>query len=146
MFDSEHPNRRLAVLFFLLFLFLSLGICELCPGVMATDVKAQKTVIRKSKSEKRRSRKAMGASLFKANGCGDCHWAAGYGDKEGVVLDGISKRRSRQFIVSHLRNPEEHVEKNAKAFKGDPNLMPDPNLSDREIGLIADYLITLPAK
>lgn len=93
-----------------------------------------------------KARIARGRKLLGMNGCLDCHRAGGKGFAEGVPLDGLRKRRTRAFVLSHLRDPEGHVERNKKAFHGDPNLMPNPNLSEAEIKLIVDYLLRLPAR
>jgi cbb3-type cytochrome oxidase cytochrome c subunit len=84
-----------------------------------------------------------GAALFRANGCFDCHSIHGRGCREGVSLDNIGNRRSKAFLAEQLKNPEEHVNKNQQAFNSDPNLMPDLNLSQKEINLLVSYLQTL---
>lgn len=89
------------------------------------------------------SRPLQGRSLFNANGCLDCHVVGTSGCNDGVRLDGVGKRRTRLFLKDHLRNPEEHVKQNKDAFHGDPSLMPNPNLSEQEVRLIVDYLVTL---
>jgi len=90
-----------------------------------------------------RSRTVQGKSLFIANGCLDCHTVGKKGCEEGVQLDDVGKRRTREFLKEHLRDPESHVKKNKDAFHGDPSLMPNPNLSEKEVQLIVDYLVTL---
>jgi cytochrome c2 len=89
------------------------------------------------------SRISQGRSLFNANGCLDCHALNKKGCADGVVLDDVGKRRSKKFLQEHLRNPEEHVKQNKSAFQGDPSVMPNPNLSEKEIQLIVDYLVSL---
>lgn len=86
---------------------------------------------------------ARGKALFLANGCVDCHRVAGAGASEGVLLDGVGKRRTRKFLQEHLRDPEEHVARNAEAFGGDPNMMTAPNLNQAEIDALVAYLMTL---
>ncbi len=86
-----------------------------------------------------------GQALFRANQCLDCHRVAAQGHKEGVVLDGIGLRRTRKFLQDHLKDPEEHVARNAKAFGGEPNLMTPPNLNKAEIDDLVAYLMSLPA-
>ncbi|MGD9682243.1 MAG: c-type cytochrome [Candidatus Obscuribacterales bacterium] len=91
---------------------------------------------------------AAGRSLYMANGCADCHYiesaAPDSGCVDGEPLDGIGARRSREFVEEHLADPEEHVSKNYKVFSSEPNMMPHPNLSKEEVGLITDYLFSLP--
>ncbi|MBX9670433.1 MAG: cytochrome c [Candidatus Obscuribacterales bacterium] len=93
-----------------------------------------------------KTRIARGKKLFQMNGCLDCHKVSGKGFAEGVALDNLRRKRKRAFLVAHIRDPEQHVERNRKAFHGDPNLMPNPNLSEKEIKLVVDYLLSLPAR
>ena len=90
-----------------------------------------------------KSRVQQGKSLFNANGCLDCHKVAKKGYPDGISLDDIGRRRTREFLRSHLRDPEAHVKDNMSAFHGDPNMMPNPNLSEKEVKLVVDYLLTL---
>ena len=85
-----------------------------------------------------------GKTLYRLNGCADCHSINNKGCKSGVPLDGLSKTRSLEFIKEHLKDPEEHVKKNAAAYENSPNMMPDMNLSSEEIGSISQYLHSLP--
>ena len=85
----------------------------------------------------------QGAVLFRANGCYDCHSINGRGSCEGVSLSNIGLKRDRNFLNAQLKDPEEHVRKNKKAFDSEPNLMPNPNLSATEISLIVTYLQSL---
>ncbi len=86
---------------------------------------------------------ANGKGLFQANGCLDCHSVGGKGCESGVKLDGIGKRRNRKFLEEQLRDPDSHVQKNKDEFHGDPSLMANPNLTEKEIQLLVDYLQTL---
>ncbi len=86
---------------------------------------------------------AKGKALFRANGCFDCHSINGQGCTEGVSLSSVGLRRDVSFLKEQLVDPEEHAEKNKKAFNSEPNLMTNPNLSKREISLIVSYLRTL---
>jgi len=85
----------------------------------------------------------LGKMLYKTNDCAACHSIRGVGCRQGVPLDGVASRRSKRFLSEQLKDPEEHVAKNQKAFGHDPNLMPQPNLDDREIKFIVKYLMTL---
>jgi mono/diheme cytochrome c family protein len=85
----------------------------------------------------------QGKTLYKMYDCAACHSIRGAGCKEGVPLDGIGSRRSQRFLTEQLQDPEEHVAKNTKAFRGDPNLMPHPHMDDQEIKLVVKYLMTL---
>lgn len=86
-----------------------------------------------------------GKTLYRLNGCADCHSINNKGCKSGVPLNGLGKTRSLEFIKEHLKDPEEHVKKNAAAYENSPNMMPDMNLSSEEIGSISQYLHSLPA-
>ena len=85
-----------------------------------------------------------GEQIFQANQCLDCHLVAGKGCAEGVALDGIGQRRTAKFLEEQLADPEAHVARAAKEFKGDPNLMTAPNLSKAEIDAVVAYLRGLP--
>ncbi len=87
-----------------------------------------------------------GKELFLTNQCLDCHLVSGKGCNDGIALDGIAQRRTKQFLQEHLKDPKEHVARNARAFGGNPNLMTAPNLSKSEIDDIAAYLLSLPSK
>ncbi len=80
-----------------------------------------------------------GLALIKAQQCLTCHTMDGAGAEGGVSLDHL--HRTRSFIIQHLLDPEASVAKNGKAFGGDPNLMPQMQLSKEEAGSIADYLL-----
>ncbi|MBX9688820.1 MAG: cytochrome c [Candidatus Obscuribacterales bacterium] len=84
-----------------------------------------------------------GSSLYLAYQCAACHRLNGKGPEDGVPLDGIGSRRDAKFIKEQLKNPEEHVKKHPEAYQGDPNMMPNPDLSAEEINAICSYLLTL---
>jgi mono/diheme cytochrome c family protein len=84
-----------------------------------------------------------GELLFRANGCMDCHSINGRGSTEGVSLSSVGLRRNQLFLKQQLSDPEAHVNKNKKAFNSEPNLMTNPNLSNKEIDLIVTYLQSL---
>lgn len=86
----------------------------------------------------------QGRALFVANQCLDCHRINNGGRQDGIALDGIAKRRSASFVSEHIKDPEAHVEKAAKQFNYDPNLMPQPNLGDDERKAMVVYLMSLP--
>jgi Cytochrome c len=47
-----------------------------------------------------------GSTLFRYKGCTSCHRALRNGTNMGLDLDGIGSRRSLQFLVDFLRDPE----------------------------------------
>ncbi len=109
-----------------------------------TEHAASKKGVTKPESKPLRSQNLkIGKSLVESEGCLDCHRIAGGGLKDGISLDGIGAKRSARFIRNQLSDPEAHVEKNKAAFDGDPNLMPKPNLSRKQIAAIVEYLLSL---
>lgn len=84
-----------------------------------------------------------GKDLYRQYQCSDCHSIDGQGNLDGVSLDKIGKKRSREFLIEQILDPEKHVENNPKAFKGDTNLMPPQQLEKAEASAIVDYLKTL---
>lgn len=47
-----------------------------------------------------------GDKLFRVDGCTDCHKAVRNGTNMGLDLDGEGSRRSLQFLINFLKNPE----------------------------------------
>lgn len=47
-----------------------------------------------------------GSALFRHKGCTDCHKAVQNGTNMGLDLDGIGSRRSLQYLINFLGNPE----------------------------------------
>lgn len=133
------------VLFFTVFALFGpspAGFCEDTAKARMSKVLTNKSAKPNSKEQLKRIER--GKALFLANQCLDCHLVAGKGCDEGFVLDDISKRRTTEFVREHLNDPEQHVARNAKAFEGNPNLMPAPNLSKAEINDVVAYLMSLP--
>src|SRR5215467_11780827 len=77
-------------------------------------------------------------------GCASCHAIGGIGGKFGPALDGIGARRSRQYIIGHITNPQLHAEQFPGEHAAAP-IMPATNASTEQIAGIADYLLTLGA-
>lgn len=85
-----------------------------------------------------------GKALFGAYDCASCHSIDGKGCADGVSLDHEGTKRTEQFILDQLKDPEAHVSKNPKAFGGDPvNLMPKNEFEPNELRLICKYLYSL---
>jgi len=86
-----------------------------------------------------------GQKLYFDMGCAACHTINKVGGQFGPRLDGIGARRSRQFIASHITNPQIHTEK----FPGEhsaSSMMPPTKATPEQIEQIADFLMTLPAQ
>jgi mono/diheme cytochrome c family protein len=87
-----------------------------------------------------------GERLFLALGCIRCH-TVGKGKYVGPDLAGVGQRRPRPWLRRWLLDPpgmiagDEEARKMAKEF---PIPMPVMGLSEREVDLIADYLMSLP--
>lgn len=83
-----------------------------------------------------------GRKLYYEMGCAACHSINKTGGEFGPKLDGIGARRSRQFIIGHISNPQIHTEK----FPGEhaaTAAMPPTEATPEQIGQIADFLLTL---
>ncbi|MBX9722209.1 MAG: cytochrome c [Candidatus Obscuribacterales bacterium] len=108
---------------------------------------ASKSGQKKAAAPTKAELKAMitkGKDLFAANQCLDCHSLAGKGNtNDGISLDDITNRRTVSFIQKQLKDPEAHVANAPKAFDGDPNMMPAPNLNSTEINAVIEYLKSL---
>ena len=152
--SSRH--RKSDACYFLCFLFAALAVITMLAPIASAAPPQEKAgrTIRQSKSGipsnkttesvGLRKRIELGEVLYKMQGCSDCHLFRGAGCKDGVVLDTVRKNRDRKFVLAHLRNPEEHVAKNPEKYEGAPSVMPFPNLSEREVQLITDYLFATP--
>ena len=83
-----------------------------------------------------------GQKLYFDMGCAACHIINKVGGQFGPKLDGIGARRSREFITSHITNPQVHTEK----FPGEhaaKTMMPPTSATPEQIEQIADFLMTL---
>lgn len=86
---------------------------------------------------------ALGKKLYKQYQCFDCHSIAGKGCENGMKLDSIGSKRTKDFIREHIADPDKHFDKNPKAFDADLNLMPPQNLEPYEIDSLVEYLHSL---
>ena len=76
-----------------------------------------------------------GATVYRANQCGTCHTINGEGMKIGPALNGLSKRRSREWIEEQIRNPQSHSAE---------TMMPSFRLAPSEMETLVAYLLSLP--
>jgi mono/diheme cytochrome c family protein len=76
-----------------------------------------------------------GATLYQKHQCGVCHQVNGVGQKLGPVLNGLSTRRSREWIEEHFIEPQ-------KLSPG--TTMPAYRFSSREMDRITSYLLSIP--
>lgn len=76
------------------------------------------------------------AELYQKNQCGACHQVNGVGTQMGPGLNGISGRRSREWLVEHFENPQ-------KMSPG--TVMPAYKFNPKDMDSITKYLLALPA-
>ena len=76
-----------------------------------------------------------GARIFAANACGSCHSVNGEGGTLAPPLNGISQRRSREWVAQHLRDPKSQTPE---------TIMPPFHFSERDRDLLISYLFSLP--
>ncbi len=77
----------------------------------------------------------QGALVYQANRCSDCHQANGVGVAVGPSLNGLSKRRSRSWVVEHFLDPP-------KLSPG--SIMPPYRLNQKDLDVLTAYLFALP--
>ena len=83
-----------------------------------------------------------GQKLYYEMGCASCHSINKTGGQFGPRLDGIGARRSRQFLIGHISNPQIHTEK----FPGEhaaTAMMPATEATPEQLEQIAAFLLTL---
>lgn len=78
----------------------------------------------------------QGAMLYQAHQCSNCHIANGEGMAVGPALNGLAKRRSRDWIEMQIRHPERHVAE---------TMMPAYDLSPQDMDRLIAYLLSLPS-
>ena len=78
-----------------------------------------------------------GAMVYQGQRCGTCHQVNGVGQKMGPTLNGVSNRRSREWVEQHFREPQ-------KLSPGSP--MPPYKFSSRDLDRITTYLLGLPSR
>jgi cbb3-type cytochrome oxidase cytochrome c subunit len=76
-----------------------------------------------------------GAQIYEAQGCGACHLVNGSGAKIGPPLNGLSQRRSPEWIEKHFADP------NALS---PGSMMPPAQFSPADMQAIISYLTSLP--
>jgi ubiquinol-cytochrome c reductase cytochrome b subunit len=77
----------------------------------------------------------QGALTYQKNQCGNCHTANGEGMKVGPALNGLSRRRTREWIEAQIRKPQSHFPE---------TMMPAYDLPPREMELLITYLWSVP--
>jgi ubiquinol-cytochrome c reductase cytochrome b subunit len=77
----------------------------------------------------------QGAMVYQARGCNDCHKVNGAGMAVGPPLNGLAKRRTREWVEEHFADPK-------KLSPG--SIMPAYKLPQRELDNLVAYLLALP--
>jgi ubiquinol-cytochrome c reductase cytochrome b subunit len=75
-----------------------------------------------------------GAMIYQANRCGVCHQVNGAGMKLGPPLNGVNRRRTREWVEQHFLEPQ-------KLSPG--TIMPAYKFSRRELEAITSYSMAL---
>jgi mono/diheme cytochrome c family protein len=76
-----------------------------------------------------------GALVYQASRCTVCHMVNGVGMKVGPPLNGLSKRRPRDWVESHFADPQ-------KLSPG--SIMPPYKLAPKDLDSLTSYLMALP--
>jgi ubiquinol-cytochrome c reductase cytochrome b subunit len=76
-----------------------------------------------------------GAVVYRKNQCGTCHTINGEGMKIGPDLNGLSRRRRKEWVEEQIRNPQSHSAE---------TMMPVFRLSRSEMDALVAYLLSLP--
>ena len=76
-----------------------------------------------------------GAQVYQANQCGMCHAINGSGMSVGPGLNGVAKRRSRDWVAQHFADPQ-------KLSPG--TMMPPYRFSPQDLENLTAYLFALP--
>ncbi len=76
-----------------------------------------------------------GATVYQAHGCGACHQVNGVGMKVGPPLNGLSRRRTAEWVEEHFRDPQ-------KLTPG--TIMPPYRFTPSETEALISYLFTIP--
>jgi ubiquinol-cytochrome c reductase cytochrome b subunit len=78
---------------------------------------------------------ASGARVYQANQCGMCHMINGSGMSVGPPLNGVAKRRGRDWVAQHFADP----------MKMSPGtIMPPYRFAPRDLENLTEYLFALP--
>ncbi len=76
-----------------------------------------------------------GADIYVSNLCSSCHKVNGAGGQTGPSLNGLSERRSRQWVVRHFQAPR---------IMSPGSIMPPYHFASDEEGKLIAYLFQLP--
>jgi mono/diheme cytochrome c family protein len=85
-----------------------------------------------------------GKKIFTARNCAICHSVNEVGGCLAPPLDGIGKRRGKEFIQSRITNTPEAIAKFAKLYRA-TELMPHLRLPPKQANDVVAYLMTFQA-
>ena len=77
----------------------------------------------------------QGALVYHAQGCSECHKVNGAGMEVGPSLNGVGKRRTREWVEEHFADPP-------KLSPG--SIMPAYHFSQKDLDNLTSYLCALP--
>ena len=77
-----------------------------------------------------------GALIYQENMCGNCHLINGIGMTVGPPLNGVSERRTKDWLIGHFRDPEKY---------SPGTMMPAFDFPSQQMEAIVAYLSELPA-
>ena len=78
----------------------------------------------------------QGAEVYQANQCSMCHTLNGEGGKVGPVLNGVSSRHDRAWVLGHFSDPEQ--------YSPGSQMPPFDDLSSRIWQSLTDYVLAIP--
>jgi ubiquinol-cytochrome c reductase cytochrome b subunit len=76
-----------------------------------------------------------GAVVYQAKMCGSCHTVNNVGMKIGPPLNGLTTRRTREWVVKHFLEPQ---------TMSPGSIMPPYKLPQRDMDDLVSYLLSLP--
>ena len=100
-------------------------------SLLAAKLTPEKAVI----LENTPSKLTEGAQIYLASGCGGCHKLNGVGGDAGPSLNGISQRRSQDWVKRHFLSPN---------TLSPGSIMPPYQFSSEEQAALISYLFALP--
>ncbi|MCW5823135.1 MAG: cytochrome c [Cyanobacteria bacterium TGS_CYA1] len=87
----------------------------------------------------------LGQALYRDKGCAACHSINMIGGRLGPSLDGVGARRSKKFIENRITTGAT-VTYGDKEYKPSEYIMPSMKLSQKEVRMLTEFLLTLPVK
>ncbi len=76
----------------------------------------------------------QGQRIYQSLGCSGCHMINGIGGTSGPDLSQVGKRRERDWLIGHFKDPDKYVKNSA---------MPKVEAPDADIEQLTAYMLTL---